>query len=174
MAEYAARIEQFRKMAEADPNNELGHFSLGKAYLDGGLFAEAAASLKRCLALNPQMSAAYQHLAGALLKTGDKQGAIERLTAGAKVADARGDVMPRNAMLTQLAELGAPAPEMSNAATAQHPVGEGEVQCKRCGKIGPRLPRPPFRNVVGQEIYESTCTDCWKAWIGMGTKVINE
>ena len=31
MADQAARIEQFRKMAEADPDNELGHFSLGRA-----------------------------------------------------------------------------------------------------------------------------------------------
>ena len=31
--ENDARIEQFKKMAQEDPNNELGHFSLGKAYL---------------------------------------------------------------------------------------------------------------------------------------------
>ena len=23
-------------------------------------------------------------------------------------------------------------------------------------------------------IYNSTCADCWREWIGMGTKVINE
>src|SRR5947208_2767228 len=30
MAENNERIEQFRKMAEADPTNEIGHFSLGR------------------------------------------------------------------------------------------------------------------------------------------------
>ena len=40
------RIEQFKNMTEADPENELGHFSLGKAYLDAGQFDEAASSLR--------------------------------------------------------------------------------------------------------------------------------
>jgi len=33
---------------------------------------------------------------------------------------------------------------------------------------------PPFRNAVGQEIYQKICADCFREWIGMGTKVINE
>ena len=39
MADQAARIEQFRKMADADPENELGHFSLGRALFDAGSLA---------------------------------------------------------------------------------------------------------------------------------------
>ena len=46
-ADTAARIEQFRKMAEADPDNELGHFSLGKAYLEADRPAEASQSFAR-------------------------------------------------------------------------------------------------------------------------------
>ena len=42
MNDTDARIEQFRNMTEADPNNELGHFSLGRAMLDSGNPAEAA------------------------------------------------------------------------------------------------------------------------------------
>jgi Fe-S cluster biosynthesis and repair protein YggX len=48
------------------------------------------------------------------------------------------------------------------------------VMCKRCGRAGPRLAKPPFRNSFGQEIYDSTCAACWREAIGMGTKVINE
>jgi Fe-S cluster biosynthesis and repair protein YggX len=27
---------------------------------------------------------------------------------------------------------------------------------------------------LGKEIYEKICADCWREWIAMGTKVINE
>jgi predicted Zn-dependent protease len=39
----------FKKMAEADPGNELGHFSLGRALLDAGMPGEAVAPLRRTL-----------------------------------------------------------------------------------------------------------------------------
>jgi tetratricopeptide (TPR) repeat protein len=54
MAQNEARIEQFKKMAEADPTNELGHFSLGKAYLDAQMPGPAIASFGRVLELNPK------------------------------------------------------------------------------------------------------------------------
>jgi Fe-S cluster biosynthesis and repair protein YggX len=76
-------------------------------------------------------------------------------------------------MVKMLKDAGAPVPELKSA-QAERPVGEGEVLCNRCGKIGPRLPEPPFRNELGKEIQEKTCATCWREWIGMGTKVINE
>lgn len=27
---------------------------------------------------------------------------------------------------------------------------------------------------MGQEIFEKVCADCWREWVPMGTKVINE
>jgi len=66
MAESTGQLERFRKMAEADPNNELGHFSLGREYLQIGQFDEARKSLERCLAINPNISKAYQLVATAL------------------------------------------------------------------------------------------------------------
>ncbi len=173
MADSASRIEQFKKMATDDPNNELGHFSLGRAYLDAGNATEAAASLKRCLALNPKLSKAYQLLAAALLKLGQKDQAIEQLTAGVNVAHERGDVMPKNDMLRELKELGAPVPELK-ASGVEKPVGEGEVLCQRCGRVARRMASAPFSNAQGQEIFAKICADCWREWIGMGTKVINE
>ena len=56
----------------------------------------------------------------------------------------------------------------------RYEVGEGQIQCKRCGKIKPQLPKPPMRNAFGQEVFENTCPDCWRDAIGQGTKVINE
>jgi predicted Zn-dependent protease len=100
------RIEQFKKMAEADPNNKMGHFSLGKAYFDAGQFEHAVAPLKRTLELNPTYSKAYQLLGEAQAKTGDREQALATLTTGFKVADERGDRMPRDAMARVITELG--------------------------------------------------------------------
>lgn len=174
MSESNARLEQFRKMAEADPNNELGHFSLGREYLAAGMDEPAIQSFQRVIELNPNISKVYQLLATALQKQGRKDDAIARLTEGVKIAQSRGDVMPRNEMVKMLQEMGAPVPAEATAAAAPAQVGEGQVLCKRCGRIGRKIPGPPFRNAFGQEIYENTCADCWREAIGMGTKVINE
>lgn len=172
MAETQA-IERFRTMAEADPNNEIAHFSLGRALLDAGDAAEAAKSFQRVIALNPNISKAYQLLADAQLKAGHRDFAIKTLTEGVHIAHRRGDMMPKSEMSKMLADLGAPVPELSDKSAPQ-PVGEGQVQCKRCGKAGPKLEKPPMRNAFGQEIFENICANCWKEAIGFGTKVINE
>lgn len=167
------RIEQFRKMAEADPNNELGHFSLGRALFDSGDFAEAAKSFQRVIALNPNIGKVYHLLAQAQLKQNQKDLAIESLRTGARTAQRRGDLMPRNEMVKLLKELGESTEEFESQKTDQ-PVGEGEVLCSRCGMVKKRLPAPPFSNALGKEIHAKVCADCWREWIGMGTKVINE
>ena len=59
MADVNERIEQFRKMAEADPTNELGHFSLGRALIDAGDPAAAVGPLSKVIELNPNISKAY-------------------------------------------------------------------------------------------------------------------
>ncbi|MGB7157095.1 MAG: Fe(2+)-trafficking protein [Tepidisphaeraceae bacterium] len=174
MSDTASRIEQFKKMAEADPGNELGHFSLGRAYLDAGQYTDAVVSLRRVVELNPNISKAYQLMADAQLKASQRDAAIESLTTGVRIANERGDALPKNAMIATLQELGAPVPELASKAPAAAPVGEGQVLCQRCGKVGPRLANPPFSNAQGKLIHEKICADCWKEWIGMGTKVINE
>ena len=167
-----ADIDRMRAQAEADPKDEIGHFSLGRALLESGDAAEAAKSFQRVIALNPNISKAYQLLADAQLKTGHRDYAIQTLTEGINVAHRRGDLMPKNEMMKMLGDLGAPVPQFQDARTT--PVGEGEVFCKRHGGTGPRLEKPPFRNAFGQEVYENTCANCWKEAIAFGTKVINE
>ena len=159
-------------MAESDPNNEIAHFSLGRALLDAGEAAEAAKSFQRVLALNPNISKAYQLLGDAQLKTGHRDYAIQTLTEGVNVAHRRGDLMPKNEMTKVLQDLGAPVPQFADPTTAT--VAAGEVFCKRHGGVGPKLAKPPFRNAFGQEIYENICANCWKEAIAFGTKVINE
>jgi len=170
----AERIEQFKKMSEADPSNEIGHFSLGREYHALGQFDLAAQSLKRVIELNPNISKAYQLLGSALIKLGQRDEAISTLTTGVKTADSRGEVPPRNEMVQMLKDLGAPVPELAAKAVQAEAAGEGQVHCKRCGRVQPRLPKPPFSNAFGKEIYENICPSCWREAIGLGTKVINE
>src|SRR5436309_12592426 len=123
-----ARIEQFRKMAQDDPNNELGHFSLGRALMEAGDLAEASKSFQRVIALNPNIGKVYQLLATAQLQLGHKDLAIETLQTGVRVAHKRGDLMPKNEMLKMLKDAGVEAPELE----AQQPdrvVANGEVLC---------------------------------------------
>jgi Fe-S cluster biosynthesis and repair protein YggX len=173
MADIQSRIDQFKKMANDDPDNELGHFSLGRAYFDAGNREAAIESFRRVIQINPNMSRAYQLTGMALLQSGRREEAIESLTRGVKVAHERGDMMPKNEMIQVLKELGAAIPEFQRI-EPDRPVGAAEVLCVRCGQVRPKLPSPPFSNAQGREIYEKICTPCWREWIGMGTKVINE
>ena len=169
----ATRIEQYRKMAEANPNDELAHFSLGKALMDGGNLPEASRSFQRVIALNPNIGKVYQLLAQAQLQLGLKDLAIDTLKTGARTAHTRGDLMPKNEMLKMLKDMGIDLPELTAPQSAQV-AGEGEVLCSRCGMVKRKLPSPPFSNAQGKMIFEKVCADCWREWIGMGTKVINE
>lgn len=172
------RIEQFKKMAREDPDNELGHFSLGKAYLDAGKSQDAIAPLAKAIELKPTMSKAYQLLADAHEKSAQRPKAIEVLTRGVSVADAQGDRMPRDAMAKMLKDFGAPVPEFKSkdreeAAGTSGPSAAG-FRCARCGRPEGQLSKPPFKGEMGQQIFDQTCQACWREWIGMGTKVINE
>jgi Fe-S cluster biosynthesis and repair protein YggX len=173
MPQMNPRLEQFRKMAEADPNNELGHFSLAREYQAEGMNEEAVKSYQRVLELNPNISKAYHLLGKALLDLSRRDQAIARLSEGVKIAHERGDFAPKTEMTRMLKELSAPVPEFASAAP-QRAASEGEVTCSRCGRVGKRLSTPPFSNAFGKEVQEKICADCWREWIGMGTKVINE
>src|SRR6185503_2601180 len=93
-----ARIDRFRALTEADPTNELGFFSLGRAYMDAGQAQQAVPALQRVIALNSGFSKAYALLGTAQKATGDVAGAIATWTAGYRIANERGDLMPRNDM----------------------------------------------------------------------------
>src|SRR5437588_5519906 len=110
MSQLQDRIAQFRKMANEDPDNELGHYRLGQLLLEDGQYAEAVQSFQRTLELSPQFSKVFQLLATCHLRLGDQAQAIETLTKGFAVADERGDNMPRDEMARMLVELGEPPP----------------------------------------------------------------
>src|SRR5262249_17033553 len=132
MSQLQDRIAQFRKMANDDPDNELGHYRLGQLLMEDKQFADAIASFRRTLELSPQFSKVYQLLAACLLNTGKRDEAVAALKQGFEVADERGDNMPRDEMARMLVELGEPAPASKRGARAAGgPAGVGGFRCQR-------------------------------------------
>jgi Fe-S cluster biosynthesis and repair protein YggX len=181
MSQLQDRITQFRKMAADDPENELGHYRLGQLLMEDKQYGEAARSFRRTLELSPQFSKVFHLLALCLLHDNKREEAVQVLREGYKVADERGDNMPRDEMARMLVELGEPAPVAARApAATPGAVGSvGGFHCQRPGcMFGARarqLPRPPMRDEVGRRIYETVCADCWEEWLkNYSIKVINE
>ncbi len=175
--DLTTRIEQFRNMAQADPTNEMAHFSLGQSLLNSGdsaLLPEAVAAFTACIRLNPDMSKAYQLCGQALAALGEKGEAVRILTEGYSIAARKGDLMPKNAMADQLAALGAPLPAVAASAPAGPSAPSGSFICSVTGRPGTKLAKPPFKGPLGEKIAETVSQETWRAWIGQGTKVINE
>src|ERR1700737_1112753 len=105
MSQIQDRISQFRKMANDDPDNELGHYRLGQLLQEDKQYGEAIRSFRRTLELSPQFSKVYHLLAACLLADGQRDEAIATLKKGFEVADERGDNMPRDEMVRMLVEL---------------------------------------------------------------------
>jgi Fe-S cluster biosynthesis and repair protein YggX len=178
MSQLQDRIVQFRKMANDDPDNELGHYRLGQLLMEAEQHADAIPSFRRTLELSPRFSKVYQLLAQSLLANKQRDEAIAVLKQGFDVADEQGDNMPREAMARMLTELGEAEP-VSKKKTASEPEGAGGFRCQRpgcwAGSKARQLDKAPYADEIGQRIYASICADCWMDWIrNYSIKVINE
>lgn len=174
MATLEERIAQYENMAEADPDNEMAHFSLGSAYLKAGRAAEAAVSLERCIELNEDMSKAWQLCGEALIEAGWSDKAVVTLEKGYVIAASKGDLLPRDAMAELLKSIGRQPPELDGEASNTPDVPAGSFICKQTGRAGTELAGPPFKGPVGEWIAENISSETWGEWVGHGTKVINE
>jgi Fe-S cluster biosynthesis and repair protein YggX len=172
------RIAQFRKMANDDPDNELGHFRLGQLLMEAEQFADAAASFRRTLELSPQFSKVFQLLGTCLLHQNQRGEAVKVWRQGFAVADERGDNIPRDEMAKLLVQAGEPPP----VAKKTQPPAEGAAGGFRCqrpgcdaGRHARRLAKPPMSDALGKQIYDQVCADCWNFWLrNLSIKVINE
>jgi Fe-S cluster biosynthesis and repair protein YggX len=168
------RIDRFKALTEADPTNELGFFSLGRAYFDAGEPKMAVPALQRVIALNAAFSKAYAMLGQAQHLAGDDRDAIETLTAGYRIAHDRGDLMPRNEMADLLKQLGAAIPEIKTEQLTSEDAAAGKIRCARCGRVTAKMAQPPFGGELGAKIQGMSCGPCFQEWVAQGTKVINE
>jgi tetratricopeptide (TPR) repeat protein len=180
MSQLQERIAQFRKMANDDPDNELGHYRLGQLLMEDKQYGEAINSFRRTLELSPQFSKVYQLLGLCLLNNNRRDEAVKVLKDGFSIADERGDNMPRDEMARMLKELGetVPAPKRT-AVPAAGPAGTGGFRCQRsmcmAGSRARQLSAPPFNDETGGRIHASICADCWTDWLrNYSIKVINE
>jgi len=169
------RIAQFSKMTEQDPDNELGHFSLARALIEADRLEQALASLDRVLAINPGYSKGYEVRATVQMRLERRQEAVATLRQGISIAQERGDLMPRDAMAKMLTDLGETPPQFSSAPQPQsNASGGADLRCSRCGQPAARMARPPFKGELGEQVRNGVCEPCWREWVGVGTKVINE
>jgi Fe-S cluster biosynthesis and repair protein YggX len=179
MTQLLERIAQFQKMANDDPENELGHFRLGQLLMENLQLDEAIQSFRRTLELSPQFSKVYQLLGTCYMKQNRQREAVQVLTEGFAVADERGDNVPRDEMSKLLVQLGEPAPVSKRGqAGGAAAAGQG-FHCQRpgcpSGAYARQLPKPPMGDEIGKRIYDSVCADCWEYWLrNLSIKVINE
>jgi len=176
------RIEQFRKMAQANPEDDLAHFALGQALFDADRYSEAVNVLKHVIKVNSGYSRAYVLLGHSQLELDDETGAIETYQRGYAAAMSRGDLMPATEMKHKLSELGEGIDAdlvMEMAAQSSEPEddrepGEGEIRCARTKRVGARMDFDPFGDAVGAWIQENISKESWEDWMEMSIKVINE
>src|SRR5262249_52877878 len=125
-------------------------------------------------------SKVYQLLGQCYLASGQNKLAADTWTAGYKVADERGDLMPRDEMGKLLAGIGEAVPgpkQQTTSATAGGPGAGFRRPAPPCrmGNRARQLSAPPFHDEIGQRIHASVCADCWNEWLrNYSIKVINE
>ncbi len=104
-AALARKIAQFETLIAHDSNDVLSRFTLGRAYLEAGRAADAAAMLEQVLALQPDYTAVYVTLGEAYEKAGKLARALKSWARGIELAQQKGDLHPRNQMQEHLARL---------------------------------------------------------------------
>ena len=177
------RIEQFRKMAQANPDDDLAHFALGNALVEGERYGEAVPVLKHVLKINAGYSRAYVLLANSLKALDDEPECVDVLQRGYAAAMVRGELMPANEMKTLLTAMGESidaeyllqaTEDIEEQPEDDREPGEGEIRCHRSKKVGPKLKFNPFGDAIGEFIQENINADTWNDWMEMSIKVINE
>ena len=107
MEDDRVRLEQFKELAELDPDDPVVHYGLGSEHLKLGEFADAATAFRRAIALQPDYSAAYRELGKALEKENQREEAIAAYRKGKEVAQQKGDLQTGKEIDVFLKRLGA-------------------------------------------------------------------
>lgn len=97
--------ESLEKLLSRGVDNSLLRFGLGKAYLDQGDVEQAAEHLQKCLAFDPNYSAAWKLLGQACQRQGLLEEARQAWHNGLEVARKRGDKQTEKEMTVFLRRL---------------------------------------------------------------------
>ena len=103
--DHAEKIARLEAMLPSSPEDSLLHFLLGREYMEVARWADAVRVLERCVALQPDYTAAYRFLGDSHRKAGDAARAREVYTAGIAVAERTGDLQAGREMAVFLARL---------------------------------------------------------------------
>lgn len=98
-------IQALENMLTAGRDGALLRFGLGQAWLEAGDAVRAATHLGRCVALDPEYSAAWKLLGKAWLAGGQPQAAREAWQRGLRVAGSKCDQQARREMQVFLRRL---------------------------------------------------------------------
>jgi predicted Zn-dependent protease len=93
-----SRIDIFRQMAEAQPDDAMVWYGLGSEYVKLEQWSEAVEALRHVLRINPDYTAAYQMLGSALASMGDSEEARRTWTEGIETATRTGAWKARSHM----------------------------------------------------------------------------
>ena len=100
--EIESRIERYRKVIELDPDDVLGYFSLGTAFMDAKRLDEARSAFEKAVSVEPNHSPSYFNLGVVLESLGNAEEACKVYERGIPVADRRGDMIPLRKMEARL------------------------------------------------------------------------
>lgn len=166
------RIQQFEALAQDDPSDDMTWFSLANAYAEANRNQDAATAFERAIAVNTDLSRAYQLAAEQYLAIDDTDRALPLLEEGFHTAARNGDIKVKNAIEEHFKSLGKEPPK--DLTVDPEDVPEGSFVCRRTRRLGTQMQRPPFKGPVGQWILQNIAQETWRDWIAQGTKVINE
>ena len=93
-----SRIEVFKQMASASPDDALVWYGLGSEYFKLEKWDEAILALRNVLRINPDYTAAYQMLGSALASMGEREEARRAWTEGIETANRTGAWKARSHM----------------------------------------------------------------------------
>ncbi|MBA3767433.1 MAG: tetratricopeptide repeat protein [Acidobacteria bacterium] len=85
-----SRIDVFKQMASASPDDALVWYGLGSEYFKLEKWNEAVLALRNVVRINPDYTAAYQMLGSALMKEGEREEARRAWTEGIEAAQRTG------------------------------------------------------------------------------------
>jgi tetratricopeptide (TPR) repeat protein len=97
-----AKITMFQEALAFSPDDAMGNFGLGTAFLELHRYSEAIEPFEKTLKTQPKYSVAYLSLGKALEGTKQFQKAKEIYQKGIEIAAAKGDLMPLKEMQSKL------------------------------------------------------------------------